>query len=394
MCAIYSSNLWGLVMSKKTFDVLFLGIVLFLIVGFVAKFNNKKRKEINIYKPKPITIKNIHLIILTILYIVSSVTYVYCLCKTVNVYNVLEVGNIYRNMSLINGTQVPLIARFCLNIVRGMSTVLVCVVVNNYFAKCFKQNHGIYLLFLILIYIAITLISGERTSLLRMISFFILAYSIFYQRENGFKKMKSIKTIFILLVVLISVLFLFSSIRYFVGRSSKLDLIDYISLYAGGPIYNFNHFINNDEQPTYDGHYTFLGIYNNLARLGVGEIKSVHREVIKIENKKLFLGNVYTCFYDYYKDFGLIGVIILISIYSLIINKLFINAKYNLKRPLFSCVIYVFFGTTLFFVSYTEQFFSSYFAFSSIVLIIVIIITIFIISINKEENNTCKIKLL
>ena len=393
ICAIYSSSLWGFTMSRKTFFILLLGFAFFLFIALISKFNNKKSAILDNYKLKPIKIKGIHIIIFTIIYLLSSFVYVLYLCKTVNTYNLFEVGSIYRNMSILDGIQIPLIARLCLNVLRGVSTVLVCVIINNYLTKSFKNNHSIYLLFLITIYVFITLISGERISLLRVISFFILAYSVFSQRQNGFKKIESFKLIFTLIIVLSSVLFLFSTIRHFVGRSSELNLFDYISLYAGGPIYNINHAVNRIEKPTYNGHYTFLGFYNNLARLGVGEIKSVHRDVIRIESKHLYLGNVYTCFYDYYIDYGLVGVIVLISIYSFIINKLFLNAKYNLKKPFFSCVLYVFFGTTLFFVSFTEQFFSSYFAFSSFILIFIILVTIYILSLSNDNNGTYKVKL-
>lgn len=389
-CAYYSKDTWDFVMSAKTFFTILAGMLTFLVVAF---FVNSKRPKNNInYEPKEIKLSNLKILILYLFYIVCSSIYLYFMCKEVNTFNLLQAGSIFRNLSRELIVEVPLIARLCLLGLRCVSTVLCCVVINNYFVNRLKRKREYHLIFLIIMYVVLTILTGERTSMLRIIGVLVLAFCIFYQRKYHFRKLGSLKIITTCSICVFLLLILFSYIRYFVGRTSELNFLDYISFYAGGPIYNLNYAINNFVKPTYDGYYTFLGVSNNLARLGFGIVRSVHREIVIIASKKIFLGNVYTCFYDYYMDFGLFGMIVLIGLYSYIINKMYIMAKFSIKNTFIKTVIFIYFGTTLFFVSFTEQFYSSYIAISTVESLVLIIITVWFLSakFSVNKNFICK----
>ena len=68
------------------------------------------------------------------------------------------------------------------------------------------------------------------------------------------------------------------------------------------------------------GAETFYALINALRRLGVIEINAylVHREFRSIGN--ISMGNIYTALRDYHYDFGMIGIYILHSVFTIFIS--------------------------------------------------------------------------
>lgn len=381
-CAHYSQDIWGLNLSLDTFKVLLTGVLSFIIPAFIISIKYlKSDKKIpkTIEENKYIKIGLGKSFIISSVFFVLSIIYMYFLIRISGTSNILKVGSVYRNLSVISSVQIPMVARLSMIILKTISIVLVCVLVNNLFTSHKKIIDNINIIIPIMIYILLTILSGERASTLRIFAIFILSYGIFWSRKNKFKSSLSLKNIVYIGIIAIALLYSFSAIRFFVGRKSELNLFEYISLYAGGPIYNINHYVNNYRGPSFTGDSTFIGAKNNLARLGLGEVKSIHRRTVTISSRSLYLGNVYTCFYDYYNDFGLIGVIILVAIYSIFINELYYKSRYANDRKILKNIMYVFFGSTLFFCAFTEQFYTSYFSISTIESIIIIYLFYWII---------------
>ena len=389
-CALYSTAKWNFSMSYETFRVLSLGVVSFFIpsVLFHAKMRNKRNlllelsendaDDENLFSPqcKLVEISRNKAIFTIFTFVVCTAVYFYFLSRAVGGgISLSRIASAYRTELVSGETQISFVGRLMILIIRAIANVLVCIVINNILSSRNVGNHSITLIICCVGYIAITILSGERTSALRFIGIIVLSFSVLWQRNTFFKRLVNIKYIILSVLGVMLLLYAFSAIRYFVGRNSQLDVFDYISMYAGGPIYSFDRFINSNIQPTFTGTKTFVGLYNNLARVGFGELLSIHRDTVIIQNLSIYIGNVYTCFYDYYMDYGLVGMIILIMSYSCIVNGLYMRAKFAERNALIKTIEYTFFSTTLFFASFTEQFFTSYITISTIEFLIILRIT-------------------
>lgn len=384
-CAVYSEDTWNFTMSQNTFDLLAAGLLSYWIASEFSRVFYFWKKRIIARKmcvsdkaqcndnilTFQVKVSFIQESFVLLIFIMLASIYIGLLMKTAGTTNILKVGSIYRNLSTSGSVQINIIGRLAMVALRSMTVVVVAIFFNNIFYKVHNKRTDFIFALCIFIYGATTLISGERTSTLRLFAMMVLAFSISWQRNNGFKNLISVKHLIVAAVLSCAALYGFSAIRFFVGRTSELDFLDYISFYAGGSIYNFNHFVGEFSRPTFDGHATFIGAFNNLARLGFGNVESIHREVVTIPSRGIYMGNVYTCFYDYYKDFGLVGLVILTSIFSLVINNLYYKAKYAFRNSIWKMIVFMYFGTTVFFASFTEQFFTSYMAISTISSLIV-----------------------
>lgn len=392
--ANYAADGWQFQLSKKGFIVLLCGIISFVIASLVVTHLMEKQKRLfyhdsSLANVSEVCIFRSALIPFFIIFLVMAFYYYFSLCRITGVSGT-DVASAFRNMSRADGIEMSTIGRWLLNILRGMSTTIVVILVNNYFSKSFLKYHGIILTAFVLIYMLLTLFSGERTSIIRIIGVAVLSFGVCWKRKNP-KKIFPIKYLVLGVFLFIGILYGFSAIRYFVGRSSQLDFVDYLAFYFGSPIYNLDYGVNNPAYIVGNKGHTFLGITNNLARLGIGEITSVHRMNITSSTLHIFFGNTYTCLFDYYADFGLIGVIVLMAFFGGFITYLYCSALYAKKLNIYRTAIYSFFGTTVFFVSFTEQLYSTYIAINTLIMIAAIIITIKFLKSKRLKELTYKI---
>ncbi len=385
-CALYSTNKWNFAMSIDTFQALTYGVLSFFIpsvlfhVVMIKKrdyylVEDEKSVEEDSYSPecRLVEVSSNKAFLIVLIFFVCTAVYFFFLTRAVGRVELSRIASVYRN-SMISGVgnQISFVGRLMMIIIRAIANVLVCIIINNFFATRSFGNHSFILFFCCSAYVLLTLLSGERTSAIRFVGVMVLSFSIFWQRNSYYRRLVNIKYIILSVLGALVLLYAFSAIRFFVGRSSQLDIFDYVSMYAGGPIYSFDRFINSYIRPTFSGTKTFVGLYNNFARLGFGDLLSINRDTITIQNLNIYIGNVYTCFYDYYSDYGPIGMVLLVCCYSCIINGMYYRAKFAEDRTLLKTIEYTFFATTLFFVSFTEQFFTSYVTLSTIESLIII----------------------
>lgn len=377
--ANYAADGWNFQLSKKGFFILICGIISFVISSLLIHLLMEKRaKKIN-YISSLTNVSEIHiftsaLVPLVIMFIAMALFYYLSLCRITGTSG-LDVASSYRNMSRANEIEMGTIGRWILNILRASSTTVVVVLVNNHFSKSLLKNHGIVLVSLVLIYVMLTLLSGERTSVIRIIGVAVLSFGVFWKKKNP-RKVFPIKYLLFGILLFIGILYGFSAIRFFVGRSSQLDVVDYIAFYFGSPIYNFDYGVNNLAYLEGNKGHTFLGLANNLARLGIGDITSVHRLNVTSSSLHIFFGNTYTCLFDYYADFGLVGMIILMAVFGGFITFLYCSALHEKRIYIYKTVMYSFFGTTVFFAAFTEQLYSTYIAINTLIMIVTIYVTI------------------
>lgn len=368
--AVYAQSTWAFTLSERTFRVLSLAMISFALVSLPFAFARTHGKISCVTKaptlialPLPISL------IILVLFLTMFIICYRSMAATVGSLDPFTIAAKYRPMQLAGIADMHLIARLAINIMRAGSAVFVYILINNAIAGRHYLKRCTSIVLCISLYLLITLLEGERTSTFRIIVLAVLDYGMIRGLNRKGFSLREILLGASLAFILVQG---FSSIRYLIGRSSELALADYVALYFGGPIHNFDHFIRNYFGPSVTGKHTFLGLYNNLARLGIGQIQSFQREVVTLPTLRLYLGNVYTCLYDYVHDYGVTGMCILTGIYAFVINFLRDWSTRTGNHRVFRQSLYSYVATTLFFVGFTEQFYSTYLSVATIEAVLII----------------------
>lgn len=380
-CALYNSGAWFFSLDSKALSLLLTGIFSFALVAGLVRFFTTRNidRYASVFQSgsvrgvEPVNVSDVQAYFAAFFFVGLIVVYLYFLRSTVgNFVQLKDIAYIYRTGNSEGTLELPFIARLSWTVLRGLSIVVIYVLVRNAMAKSFLRYHGLLLSCCVLLYGFIGLVSGERASSLRLIALAVIVWGIFWKRQNPTRANVSFKLIVTAIIGFVLVLYGFSAIRFFVGRTMSLTPIDYITYYAGVPIYNFNYATSFNTAPSMDGAMTFRGLHNNLARVFGGVITSVHRAYVVNPYNKLSMGNVYTFMFDYYHDYGVVGIIVLTSIYSLIINMFYTFSIYRVRDSAWRVCLYGFIGTTIFFTGFTEQFYSTYLALTSLEVIVTI----------------------
>lgn len=194
-------------------------------------------------------------------------------------------------------------------------------------ARHLATNKFDYYAFLHSIYIIISIIggllTGSRGGSMTMIIYFIICYFCIKDRLNKSSQLSEICYIKIAVAIIATVLLFYFSTK-FIGRSTEDFGIYYLAFYCGAEIKNLDIFINsiNIPESNYLGEYTFFSIYNFFD----SNIK-YNKDILGFNwVGNYMLGNVYTCFQNYYIDFGIVGTFIIISLITIGIQYIYVRA--------------------------------------------------------------------
>jgi oligosaccharide repeat unit polymerase len=145
------------------------------------------------------------------------------------------------------------------------------------------------------------------------------------------------------------------------GKSAILSAWDTISIYTGSSVLCLDSLLKNGwELSAFFGRHTFTGIYNILRSLGFSlPYLSNHAEMVRWSH---FSSNVYTSFYPYLLDFGVMATLVLQVVISIIFGMVW--NKYNKGKCSYLLLITFgrFWGSALVYYSIAERLGSSYLA--------------------------------
>lgn len=184
----------------------------------------------------------------------------------------------------------------------------------------------------------ISLRGGSRGDFVLNLIGFLMFYHLF-EIKLAHKKVKInikklIKYSFLGVLLLYSFVF---SITFLGNRdSSSIDPVYGFAVYCGAEIKNLDYFI--------DETHTTSPIF---AQYTLGRSISYQDDIRYYKFRWVNdcnLGNVYTCFQDYYKDFGFWGSFIVIALVAFFLQKLYVQVlkSRNIYKKLFDWKIYIF----------------------------------------------------
>ncbi len=220
-----------------------------------------------------------------------------------------------------------------------------------------RKGYNLLLLLNVIIPICINLLGGSRGSALEPIVAFGVALIFYYYKKYNWKK--KLKTKYVLLGIcgMIFLIYAFFSIKGLLGRDTMNweNFYDDLYRYFGAQEKNLDYFLSQGVQHTKIFGYVTLTSFYNIFNTYLGfHIKESIHTLSFIIIKGYNFGNVYTCFYDYYIDFGLIGVIGFSFLSGMISQYVYKKAKYQSNKDIdvwlvfyvyiASCLVFSFFG--------------------------------------------------
>ena len=330
---------WDLNLNIRTFLVIFIGVLEFLIVSFIVQHLVKMRRKDNALEKKKINVikicKNKEVVFL-ITGIVISLAFLYCVVLCVNgsfssfnsIIHAISNFNDITKFSNYTEVRIPFVVNNLQVFVIASGYWFLYVIINNYIAE--KKIKIIEILIVINSLICSTL-SGSRTNFVMILIAGICFYLIIRSRCKDTNKILNKKLIMIAACLSIVFLLLFPSFAKLLGRKLKSNSIDYLSIYCGAEIKNLDLILpqlDTMEKNNIWGSQTFYSMIGSIGqKIGFEGYKKYQLDLPFQSVNGYDLGNVYTTFYPYIYDFGYIGAVILVCIMAIISQYTYYKAK-------------------------------------------------------------------
>lgn len=178
-----------------------------------------------------------------------------------------------------------------------------------------KISESIASILCFIISIIITFSGGSRGSAIILIFSLLCNYVIEFYKKNHWNKGFKISTILKIIIVMFALLFGFKELAFIIGQTqvANYTFSKYILIYVGAQLKNLDMAITSQNIigcSTVFGQETFRSFVNFFSNLiGKGTYGSYDLTLPFNYYNGTSLGNVYTTFYPYLRDFGYLGVI-------------------------------------------------------------------------------------
>ena len=184
---------------------------------------------------------------------------------------------------------------------RAVSRVMACVLLIIYLNDKKNKNKKITFLMQLLITIAYSILGQGRTGIFAFIVPLFIIYVIM-ERKSLFQ---SLKTMIVLTLLLIIIFLVYAKLKSPYEEQNLEFYLRKIENYTSGGLVAFCDWCENDNKEYTYGGCTFRFFFAVLSKLGVDvEVQDLIEPYV--ENLNGNVGNVYTIYHWYAKDFGLV----------------------------------------------------------------------------------------
>lgn len=339
------SVLWEIELYNTAFFLLVYGLVTITIADLYAQKKYRKRDCDKDMEYKYISIRFCG--VLLFVYMLSTLFYSvenYRLGKMIGYDDLSAIGEVKANIEELS-TQMNPIVRQMYKVVTSASYIHSFIFASNVFLAKSKWMKEIKHLIPFLCTIIITLASGGRLNIYKvMIGLIFIVYMIL-RESSHWKKLYIGAMLKIGVPLLLGFVILFSSVSLIVKNNAdireKKEAIEYISYYAGSPIQVFNIKIEDGRKKWASdiwGYGTFSGIYKLLGVEADAKTKRNGSGMVDIGGVANYAGNAFTIFGRSYLDFGGVGMCIFMFISYFMFGRYYfkylLNSYSSYKRNL------------------------------------------------------------
>lgn len=255
--------------------------------------------------------------------------------------------------------RMPVLIKILAEVICAEGYIFGYILINNCIANG-KKELKINLLINIILSLAMPMFYGGRAHSIRLILALLIDYIILFNRKNGSYKFNK-RSIFILGLSFLSIIISFQWIgNIFLGRNNHYSMLVSLLMYMGGPIKNFDVFINSSHSKLdLWGQVTFMKEYRVIGQV-LKIDKYVYDYILPFNKCNSFnLGNTYTLFYSYIYDFGILFANIIVSfmaLFSGFLYKLVIRNRTESSKIDMFIVFYSFYSFLIMMSCFSEQF--------------------------------------
>lgn len=205
------------------------------------------------------------------------------------------------------------------------------------------KNTKLYML--IGLFVVLIAISTARIKFIHLIVTVLMLFFIMWKKKNGWNNKNDGKIVKYALLGIVLFLIVFRLLGYLTDKSGNRELWGDISLYTGGSIYVFDHYLNNyNFVNDFFGKETLYNLYAELYKFHMTDILPYNSTLPFV----YFAGtraNVFTAFRRLFQDYGYIGMSIILLIQSFVFGRCLNHIKYKktsmLFILLFACFFYI-----------------------------------------------------
>ncbi|MBQ4512821.1 MAG: oligosaccharide repeat unit polymerase [Anaerolineaceae bacterium] len=350
LIALFNAKQWSFEINFTTFVIVIFGSLAFSLgtsTGNRIKLRrNGKNSDISCIKNGN-TWKYVLFLIAQIIIFYLKIRYILAFARnrgvTGGISSALRYLNDLTKFTTEDTVHYPFFVSLGLDICTMFGFSCACLFAQQFFIEKRKKVDFILILLNFIIAFIGGSTSGGRGGSVQVIVSFICSLFIFYQRKNDYKKTVSLKIICLTVLILIGVLSLFIISIQWIGRYPPSMILRYITNYIGVQIYNFNS-ISETESGVSEifGQETFYPMIQKICSLlGISKWANYHVGYPNVYSTGYNTGNVYTCYYSYIKDFGLIGAIILPFIFGCYSQIIYRSAKRSDRNnPITTSLVY------------------------------------------------------
>lgn len=389
---------WDAYISEKTFLIIVLGLTVYVVVSYLSsRFSGvgiRRIRSKNAYRSVDNPIDNnktITVIVCLFSFIVVFMTFrdVRSIAASIGNFSTFgQMTGLFRNASVNGVLEIGLSrsTRYGSLMLAALAYIYLYIDIQMAVLKVKHKKMWWFLHIIpIIAYMANALITGSRNPILQIfiaaITLYFILHNKFYKKNQGFRLKFAIK----MAILGCLVLFLFSTIRGIVGRTSDLDAWDYIAKYTGAPIKLLDMYISSPKEYSRGnlwGQETFVNVWRFIGqRTGDSYMSSLvmNKEWRNINGFPL--GNVYTAFREYYADFGIVGVVILTAVHSFIFSNFYMRLNKEKHKIVagemdFGILIYAYLAQSLFYFSIDDRLFQSFLSYSTLQTVLILFVLI------------------
>lgn len=338
--ALLNNRNWNMKLHVETLVILISGAIIFILSSlWVKKIDFNVKKHGKWYKTDIKSIDSIHIWIICfvqIIYIVRGYIYV----NGFGMDNVTQM--IYKarvtSVSNINSGNVVW------NLVGRISTYTAYIyayfIINTVMHSGKRLRHKCRYFAPIILWALGNIFYGGRQIYLNYL-FALLVMSALYRKKNYKKECASVSQIIRYGIIAIISMIVFYYLAFLVGRGSERSVFEYISSYAGGAIQLFDLYMQNPiKQNVLQGGETFYYLYKTLYKIGLMDSENIGNFYLEFRISGELMGNVYTAYRRWHSDFGILGCLLLQTIFSCFFS-LFYKIVSNVKVSGFVVILYV-----------------------------------------------------
>lgn len=408
--AIFYVEKWELQLSAETMFVLIGGACTFFVVAICYQFVFRKihpaffsLEGMNCHVNDIIINKN-GLYILTVF---DIITLIWSLVFIISKYGTNLSKAIYSfRVSKVLGEEEVSFGMFLSNF-RFMSFTL--GLIWGYllaFSILYKKRHNRRLYILNFIICIVTdLISGARGDTLLLVAVTLVSYYILYKIKTSWKSNLRIKTMMKAILLIVVLLLTYRFVGNLLGRGEVGKNSDFIAKYLSAEIKNFDTFMRHGEKGTTLHDWLTLRVLMTKIEQYTSNYNIVSANEYIFGGNRGFLsvngfnlGNVYTAYFSYVHDLGLVGCFVFPGIMSFVSQAVFLHTVKSTKTISEKniniwIIIYGYILFTVAFSFFSDRFFGYIFSFAFIKRLIFLKIGVWIINGNVKIWNFSKIQI-